>query len=341
MQSWNLVFLGPRELEVRREPVPEPGPRQLLVRTSRTLISVGTELICYLRQCEPGTHWDAWVRYPFYPGYSNVGRVVRAGAEVEGWAPGDRVAARANHRQYYLVDAPRALRVPEEISDEEATWFGLGCIVQNGVRRAEHHLGDAVVVIGLGPLGQLVTQYARINGAREVIAIDTAARRLEWAAAHGATATLAMLASDARDAVAALADGRLADVVYDVTGHPASFPAALRLARRFGTVVLLGDTGTPSEQRLTADLVTRGLRVVGAHDSNPPPEGTDYAYWSHPNMARLFFTYLQRGQMRVGDLITHRYDPRQARECYEALVADRTAAMGVVFDWTGMEGGEQ
>ena len=50
-------------------------------------------------------------------------------------------------------------------------------------------------------------------------------------------------------------------------------------------------------------------------------------------MARLFFTYVSRGQMRVADLITHRYSPHQARECYDALVRDRSAAMGVLFDW--------
>jgi threonine dehydrogenase-like Zn-dependent dehydrogenase len=243
------------------------------------------------------------------------------------------VASRRPHRQFVTVNAASALKIPEGVSDEEATWFGLSGIVQNGVRRAEHELGDAVVVIGLGILGQLVTQFTRLLGAREVIAVDTAPARLAMAAAHGATAALEMPIAEAKAEVERLSEGRGADVVYDVTGHAAVFSAALPLVRRFGKLLLLGDTGTPSEQHLTSDVVTRGLRIIGAHDGNPPPRATDHLWWSHANMARLFFTYLQRGQMRVGDLVTHRFRPEDAAAAYDLLTRDRASAMGVVFEW--------
>src|SRR5205814_1298493 len=96
------------------------------------------------------------------------------GEGVEGLQPGERVATRSPHRQLVVASAGSARKIPDGVSDEEATWFGLACIVQNGVRRAEHEMGDAVVVIGLGILGQLVVQYTRLLGAREVVAIDTA-----------------------------------------------------------------------------------------------------------------------------------------------------------------------
>jgi 2-desacetyl-2-hydroxyethyl bacteriochlorophyllide A dehydrogenase len=333
MDSLNVVFTGQRELELRREPVPAVGPRQVRVRTRKSLISIGTELICYERRFEPNTHWDGWVKYPFYSGYSNAGVVEEVGAEITHLKPGDRVASRVSHRERGVVDVARTVPIPEGVTDEEATWYALAGIVQNGVRRAEHELGDAIAIIGMGPLGQLVTQYARLAGAREVIAIDTAAARLEMARQHGATQTLSIPAGEAVEAVKELTDGRGADIVYDVTGHPAVLPCALRLARRFGKVILLGDAGTPSEQRLTSDVVTRGLRIIGAHDANPPQVATDHLWWSHTNQARLFFTYVARKQMRVADLVTHRYHPEQARECYDGLVADRSAAMGVIFDW--------
>jgi threonine dehydrogenase-like Zn-dependent dehydrogenase len=109
--------------------------------------------------------------------------------------------------------------------------------------------------------------------------------------------------------------------------------AALPLVRRFGKLLLLGDTGTPSEQRLTHDVVTRGLRIIGAHDNNPPTTPTDHAWWTHTNMARLFFTYLERRQMQVADLVTHRFRPEDAAAAYDFLTRDRAAAMGVVFEW--------
>ncbi|HVF09768.1 MAG TPA: zinc-binding alcohol dehydrogenase [Abditibacteriaceae bacterium] len=334
MESLNIVFTGKDEVATRTEPVPELGAGQILVQTHKTLISTGTEGIVLRRKFEAGTHWDNWVKYPFHPGYSNAGRVLQVGAGVQNFQPGDRVATRSSHGQYCLADASRAVKIPETIADEDATWFGLAGIVQNGVRAAEHALGDVVVVVGLGLLGQLVVQYVRLMGAREIIAVDTARPRLEMARTHGATQTLAMGVAEAHDAIQELTGGRLADVVYDVTGHPAVFAPALKLVRKFGKLLLLGDSGNPSEQHLTADVVSRGLRIIGAHDTNPPATATDRDYWTNIHMQQLFFSYLERGQMRVNDLVTHRYLPQQAREAYAMLETDRASAMGVLFDWT-------
>ncbi|HEX6552496.1 MAG TPA: zinc-binding dehydrogenase, partial [Ktedonobacteraceae bacterium] len=201
-------------------------------------------------------------------------------------------------------------------------------------RRAEHRLGDAVVIIGLGILGQLVVQYVRLLGARQVIAVDVAERRLAMAREHGATVILAMGAREAREHILKLTEGAGADVVYDVTGAAPVFSIALTTLRRFGRLLLLGDTGTPSEQRLTGDVVTKGLTIVGAHDSNPPPVSTDHAYWSKHRTVELFFTYLLRGDMRVSGLVTHRFSPLDAAEAYRVLREERLTVMGVLFDWT-------
>lgn len=337
MNSLNIVFTAQNRLEVRREPLPKLEAGQILVESGRSLISTGTECIAFSRNFAIGTHWDNWVKYPFYPGYSNVGRVVEVAGDVTAVKVGQRVATRTGHRQFFVADAKSALRVPDGVSDEAASWFALGSIVQNGVRRAGHELGDDVAVIGLGLLGQLTVQYLRLFGARQVVAIDTAPRRLEMAALHGATQVLAMGAAEAKEHLEILTDGRLADVVYDVTGHPAVFPAALGLARRFGKLLLLGDAGTPSQQCLTSDVMTRGVQVIGAHDNNPPHQATDYAYWTRDHMGQLFFTFLKRGQIRVDDLITHRYSPEEAEAAYAMLMNDRAGAMGVIFDWSQLK----
>lgn len=334
MENLRICFTGKNQLELLSEPVKELEPQQVLVQTSKTLISTGTETICYGRLFDPGTHWDNWVKYPFATGYSLVGHVVAAGNEGKDFKEGDRVAIRASHQRYVITTQTDLYRIPQEVSDEEATWFGLANIAQNGVRRAEHKLGDTVVVVGLGLLGQLVTQYARLLGARQVIAIDPAQNRLKMASAHGATTTLAMTAEAAYDEVMRLTGGVGAEVVYEITGAAPVFPAALRLPRRFGCVLLLGDAGRPASQHLAPDVVLKGLRVVGAHDGNPPAISTDHAPWSHQKMADLFFSYLGRGDMRVSDLITHRYAPHQAAEAYNMLMERRADAMGVIFDWT-------
>lgn len=331
-----IVFTGKERVELREEPVPALEPGRLLVRTTRSLISTGTESICFTRNFAPGTHWDHWVKYPFPAGYLNVGRVeaVGEGGEgVQGWSVGDRVASRGHHASHVVVRAGDAVRVPEGVSDEDAAWMGLGKIVQVGVRAAEHVLGDAVVVIGLGLLGQLVVQYARLMGAREVIAIDTAERRLAWAEQSGATRVLRMTAAEALPEVKRLTGGRLADVVYDVTGHPAVFATALPLARKFGKVILLGDAGRPELQHLTSDVITRGLRILGAHDMHAPAEPSDLAPWSARAMGELVLHFIARGQLRVNHLITHRVRPADAAEVYAMLQTKRDEAMGVVYEW--------
>jgi 2-desacetyl-2-hydroxyethyl bacteriochlorophyllide A dehydrogenase len=332
MTSQNIVFTGPNVVEVREEEVAAPGAGEFLVRAETSLVSTGTELIILAGDFEPGSHWANWVKWPMYPGYNVVGVVEEAG-EGAAFSVGQRVATRGNHRSLAKADA-RTVAVPDGVSSEDAAWFGMACIAQNGVRRAEHQLGDAVVIIGVGLLGQLVTQYVRLLGAREIIVIDPAAARLEMAREHGATRTLDVPVQQGREAVLEWTQGRGADVVYDITGHPAVFPEALRLARNFGTVLLLGDCPRPGEQRLTPDVISRGVKIVGAHDMNPPEVATDRDHWSHVTMTELFFNYLQRGQMRVADIVTHRFKPADAPACYAQLQRDRSHALGVLFDWS-------
>jgi threonine dehydrogenase-like Zn-dependent dehydrogenase len=273
------------------------------------------------------------VKYPFRPGYSHVGRVSAIGEGVSEFKVGDRVATRASHSSHVAVKAVHAVRIPHQVSDDDATWTALGKIAQIGIRAAEHRIGDSVVIIGLGLVGQLVTQYVRLMGAAETIAIDPAKMRLDMAKSHGATTTLALPAADALTEVKRLTGDRGARVVYDVTGHHAVFPAALALCADRGRVVLLGDSGTPELQHLTPDVIRRGLTIVGAHDRHAPADPTPGVEWDARRVFELFLTYLARGQIRVSDLVTHRYKPHQATEAYMMLETEREKAMGVMFEW--------
>ena len=334
MKRKSVLFTGKDRLEVvDEESLPPPGPGEIVVRTTRTLISTGTEGIVLGRKFSPGTHYDTWVKYPFRPGYSHVGVVSAVGQGVSEFRPGDRVATRGGHSSQVLAKAAHAVRIPDAVSDDDATWTALGKIAQIGVRAAEHRMGDTVAVIGLGLVGQLALQYVRIMGASEAIAIDPADMRSRMASAHGATEVLALRADEAVAEVRRLTSDRGARVVYDVTGHHAVFPEALRMTADQGRVVLLGDSGTPELQHLTPDVIRRGLTIVGAHDRHAPADPTPGIEWDARRVFELFLTYVARGQIRVNDLVTHRYKPDQAREAYTMLERDRDRAMGVIFDW--------
>ena len=337
MNCRTIVFNRANEATLTEQPLAAPPPGHLTVAATASLISTGTELICYHGACDADTHWAAYAKYPHYPGYSLVGRVSDIGFGVEGFESGQRVAVTASHRSHVNLTPAQVWgrEIPEAVSDEEAAWASLAVITQTGVRMAEHVLGDAAVVIGLGPLGQLVVQYLRLLGCEHVIAVDPVQSRLDVALAHGATAAFCGTAEAAKDFILSQDAGRLADVVDDVTGHWAVLPTALPLARDHGKLILLGDSPHPSKQHLTYDVLSRQVQIIGSRSSWLPPQ---YAAWTPQRMTDLFFTYLQRGQMRVRDLITHRCDPMEAKEVYRSLSEKRTDTMGVLFQWAGASG---
>jgi 2-desacetyl-2-hydroxyethyl bacteriochlorophyllide A dehydrogenase len=342
VKSRYVVFTGPEQVELREERVADPGPGQILCRAEKSLISMGTELHCLRGRFDPGTNWADWVQYPFRPGYSMVGRVVMLGSGVTGFAEGDRIATSATHQDYFTVSAGAGtstgqpfgvVPLPEGVASEAGAWMPLACTTQLGIRRAELSLGESVGVVGLGMLGQLVVQYLSLSGARRVVAIDGVESRLAIARAHGATDVLACPVAEAREPVAALTGGRMLDVVFDVTGHPAVLAPATRLLRRLGRVILLGDTTTPSEQHLGPRVLADSLAILAIHALMRPDVATEWSPWTAGEMAGLFFEYLRQGRMRVGELVTHRHAPADAPAVYAGLLRDRSSAIGVVFDW--------
>jgi len=328
-----IVFPELQRAALVEEEIAPPAAGELLIEATRSLVSTGTEMICYHGSCDPGTHWAGFAHLPHRPGYSLVGRVAEVGEGLEGWQVGQRVICTANHRSPVVVQPAQVWGrcVPDGLSDEQAVWAVLGVITQTGVRMAEHAMGDSAVVIGLGPLGQLVVQYLRLLGLEEVLAVDPVQARLDLALAHGATAAFCGRSDDCQDFVREHTQARLADVVYDVTGHWAVLPTALPLAREHGKMILLGDSPHPSRQTLTYDVVSRQVRIIGSRSSWLPPA---YAMWTPQRMTDLFLTYVQRGQMQVDDLTTHRVRPEDAAQVYALLAENRSGTLGVQFDWT-------
>jgi threonine dehydrogenase-like Zn-dependent dehydrogenase len=105
------------------------------------------------------------------------------------------------------------------------------------------------------------------------------------------------------------------------------FESALGLAARYGTVVILGDTGSPSGQKLTPDVITRGLRIVGAHD------GHNNEQWNDGTIVPLFFSLVKTGRFSLAKLNTHTFRPEDCAEAYGVANRDRASTMGILFDW--------
>lgn len=288
---------------------------QVLLEARCSLVSTGTERRCFERDFAEGTHWDLWVKYPFRPGYSFVGVTPE----------GVRVCADAPHAQRAIVAKKDLLPVPDDVSDEDASWFALAAIAQHGLAQSGLEPGDTVVVVGAGVLGQLVAQLARAAGAGEVIVVARSRLRLDVAAGHGAKVVTAS-ASDSSDAILSLTDGEGAAIVFDVTGTESVLADAMKLSRRGGTVVLLGDVGDPGGQRIGSELLLADLHVVGAHIANVSTS-------ERRRMAEEFFAAVGDGRLVVSDLITTRVRPEDAATMYASLGNGDPARLGVLFDW--------
>ena len=341
-----IVFPKAREIEVWEEEVSAAGPGEILCRAEKSLISIGTELHCLNGVFEEGTNWFDWVKYPFRPGYSMVGEVIDVGEGVNNVKLGDRVATYDVHQQYYKItvfDVEKDMNLPEgrspyvlpdNITSEDGVWRSLAGTTQNAVRRASFVFGESVAVVGLGIMGQLTTQYLAAAGAKNIIAIDRVASRLDLARQNSATHSLQMDVKDAVDAVADITEGWMLDVVFDVTGSPMSLAPSILLARELGRVVLLGDTPTPSKQHLGPGVVSNAVSILGIHGYTLPEERTSFTLWTAREMSNVFFRYLERGTMNMQNLVTHRHSPLDAPSIYQNLLQDRSEALGIILDWT-------
>lgn len=335
LDSLNITFPAAGQVALTHDSVPPPGPGQLRCRARKSLISRGTECFCLRGEYDPGTFWEDYISYPFAPGYSMVAEVESLGEGVTSHARGDRVTTWGPHRQAFLVAADEAFAVPDGISDTDATWATLARTTQLGVRRAGLELGETVGVIGLGILGQLVVQYLAIAGARRIIAIDPAPERLARARSLGATHAIAATAAEAMAQVQALTGGKMLDVVFDITGHPAVLAPATQLLRKLGRLVLLGDSPIPSRQHLGPRVVGHSISILGMHGFMFPEHATPFNQWTAAAMTEVFFDLLAQGRMNVAPLTDRLVQPHSAPELYPALLAGEMAdEIGQIFDWT-------
>ena len=249
-------------------------------------------------------------------------------ADVIGIKIGDRVALRASHMSHQVCPAADCILVPPGLDPAAAAWFALAKITFMGARAAGLGLGDDVLIIGAGPIGQMVTRWVRATGARSIVVADQLPERLALARRGGATATLATPVGESHAELTKACGGRKPRVVIDSTGNAKVFSAALAAARDRGKVVVMGDTGSPSEQRLTSDVILRGVSVVGAHDCHNDSE------WYDASIVSLFFQMVADGRIDVGGLLSHTYAPSECGTAYEMISTRRSETMGVLFNWS-------
>lgn len=328
-------------IKVADVPAPGVSDKTILVRVEHSCISVGTEIAGVKAASEP--LYRRALRQPekvlrainllrekglaatvdrirsagsgVQLGYSAAGTIVACGADVSLFSPGDRVACAgsgiANHAELIEVPVNLAVKIPAAVDSAAASTVALGAIALQGVRRATPTLGETVLVVGLGILGQLTVQLLKSNGCR-VIGADLLEQRTHIGLAAGMDHAADPGADDYVSGILRLTGGHGADAVIVTAATPDSrvINDAVRACRRKGRVIIVGDVGLDMDRgelyAREVDLLISTSYGPGRYDTAYEIEGRDYPLpyvrWTENRNMEAYLDLLAAGKMRL-DLI--------------------------------------
>ena len=358
-----LVLEGPRSLRLQDADSPDLGPRDVRVRTLLSGVSHGTELNLYRgTSAFADRAFDkdlrAFVRpdppRPAYPaplGYELVGRVEEVGDEVDELAPGAVVHAGAPHGEEAVVDLDAQGSYPLVALGEDASepppwalFTSLGAVALVAAHDARVKIGDHVAVIGLGAIGLLVVELARMAGAGRVIAVDPVESRRALALELGADEALDPLAAeDGTGAAIKRSVPRGADVAIETSGSAVGLHGAVAATGLGGTVVTVGFyQGGAEPLRLGEEWHHNRLDMVSSMGAWGAPHRSHPA-WDRPRVMRTVVDLFAAGRLRVDALPVRSFPFEQAVEAYAWLDEHPTEAVKVALTYNGSdpEGGVQ
>ena len=280
------------------------------------------------------------------PGYSCAGTVDEIGEGIEGFSPGDRVACAgsgyASHAEIVMVPRNLVAHIPEEVDLAAASTVTLGAIALQGVRRAGSSIGEKVGVIGLGMVGQLTVQLLKAAGC-QVFGTDLDPVRVNQARELGLDDGI--VASEAEPVAAALrfsgGYGLDAVIITAATKSDEPLDQAMRMARRKGKVVVVGDVGLAARRDemylKELDLVMATSYGPGRYDPSYEEDGLDYPYayvrWTENRNMQAYLTLLAGGRVRLDPLIAYRLPVDQAEVGYTTLMASGPRPYTVLLEY--------
>lgn len=278
---------------------------------------------------------------PLPLGYCNVGEVVQVGADVEGFKVGDRVVSNGPHADIVRVPRNLCALVPDGVSDNSASFVVLASIGLQGIRLAQPTLGEAFVVTGVGLIGLLTVQMLRAHGCR-VLAIDFDDSKLALARQYGAETCNPAQGEDPVASGMAFSRGRGVDGVIITASTQSNEPLtqAARMSRKRGRIVLVGVAGLELSR---ADFYEKELTFQvscsygpGRYDPSYEESGHDYPVgfirWTEQRNFEAVLDMLSSGQLDASQLITHHIAFEEAQRAYKILTDDKSA-LGIILEY--------
>jgi len=360
------------EISVEEVPAPTLQPGRVLIRTAASVISAGTE-----RTAVEDAKKNLLTRAKERPdavkkvidrvktegiaaaysavkakldssvalGYSASGIVTAVAADVKDIKPGDRVACAgtgyASHAEVLSVPRNLCVRLPENVGLDEGAFGTLGAIALQGVRIAAPTLGESVVVIGLGLLGQIAVQLLRANGCR-VFGVDLDESKFALALASGADKCA--IPADAPAMIDTWSRGRGADAVIITAGTPSNEPVELagEISRVKGRIVVVGLVAMNVPR---ADYFKKELSLTvsmsygpGRYDAEYEERGHDYPFpyvrWTEGRNIEAFLDLIANGSIDVKKLVTHRFPINSGRDAYALISGEKKEQyLGILLEY--------
>jgi 2-desacetyl-2-hydroxyethyl bacteriochlorophyllide A dehydrogenase len=329
MPEWEIVSTRKGYVELLPFELEDPLDDELQVRVHVSAISSGTER-AFILGLENTTQ-----QYPLRTGYCSAGIVEKIGRRIQGFKVGERVAFWLGHRTAgnVRIKENMVVKIPDGVSFEEAAYIQLGAISLHGIRKARIELGEAVLVFGLGLVGQMALQLAKLSGGFPVIGIDRVESRLELARTLGADVTINTNDADWVNQLLIHTRGKGPEVVIESTGYPEGINYAFQAAAKYGRVVLLGSTRGTTTVNFYRDVHTKALTVYGAHFTGRLHNDITPGTWPGRDNAEVIAGLLQSGRFRIDPLIRDRVSKDEIAQIYERILSWNTDVMGSVIAW--------
>lgn len=308
------------KIKLEEYEISNPGDQEVLVESLFSVISPGTEL-AWINHMEntPG-------EYPYYPGYSCCGQIIKKGEGVEGFEIGDVVVCNQIHCSAFTVRSGKCTKVPENVEPDTASAFRLASISLQGIRKADIQIGDQTAVLGLGPIGNLAAQLAYVAGAGEVAGFDF----LEWRRELGKRCGILKTEPDGEQYQNTF------DVVIEATGVPQAVNTALKMVKPLGKVVLLGSTrGNTEGVNFYRDVHRKGIQIIGAHEMHRAKEEEDSFghFRTHKKDEETIISLLAQNRIKLKELISTCVSPKEAQDIYNRLLEKKDPLMLAAFEW--------
>jgi predicted dehydrogenase len=364
-----LIRKGLKQIIVDEVPDPVVISHHVLVRPLYSLISSGTETASIHQEGvlravadNPSQLTKIWnvlkvqgplstfaevkAKFSEYAvlGYSGAGIVVDKHPTVTSFQVGDPVAyggEGTGHGETILVGENLAVRVPSSVAFEHACFATLGSIALNSIRIANIALGETVVVLGLGLVGQLIAQLARLQGAT-VLAVDLKAQRAELAHRLGADHAL-LAGSSLAEQVASITDGRGVDCVIVAAAAKSAAPCqqAVQICADRGRIV---DVGAVELTFPWYDMYRKEIQFFmaraygpGSYDPVYEKQGRDYPIgyvrWTENRNMAEFLRLVSLGRIQLAPLITHQFPLDDAPKAYETIMDPLSGSLAVLLNY--------